>query len=516
MVNSPATTARTARTARTAVIPGAAAAPAPREPSDPTSASSASIARPDGLRGWAPWRRQYVAGLVLLDAGVVVAAIGAGYLVRFGTVYPASRSVPYPLVGLAVAVGWLVCLQAAGAYETRHLSAGAEEFKRVIRAGLVVAGLTAAVCYVVALDVARGVVAVVIPLGMGLLLLGRWLSRRAVAWRRNEGDWTYRIIAVGSRDAVNHLIATSHKRSQAGLRVIGACLDDADLSTPLDGGVQVVGKAVDAARVAEQWGADVVALAGSSLPPYRIRELGWQLEGSGRELVMSPGLTDVAGPRVHVSPVEGLPLMWVDQPQFTGLSRVVKRAMDILGAAVVLVLAAPLLIVVAALIKATSRGPVLFTQQRTGQHGQEFAVFKFRSMYVDAEARRAELMERNESDGALFKMRRDPRVTSIGRIIRRLSIDELPQVLNVLRGEMSLVGPRPLAAEDSGYQGHARRRLLVRPGMTGLWQVSGRSDLSWDDAVRLDLYYVENWSLALDLAIVARTVHTVLRGRGAY
>ncbi|MCW2602499.1 MAG: exopolysaccharide biosynthesis polyprenyl glycosylphosphotransferase, partial [Pseudonocardiales bacterium] len=438
------------------------------------------------------WPSQYAGALALLDAGIIVASVGLGYLLRFGTLYPDSRSVSYPLVGLLVALGWLAMLQAGGAYEIRHMSVGAEEFKRVIRASLLLAGVTAAVCYVAALDVARGFVAGVIPIGMCLLVLGRWLSRKTVVARRKNGEWSYRIVAVGSRDSVNHLIETSHRQSSSGLIVIGACLDDSDLRTPLACNVPVVGLATDAARLAEELDADVVALAGSSLAPYRIRELGWQLEGTGRELVMAPGLTDVAGPRVHVSPVEGLPLMWVDQPQFTGAARLVKRAMDLLGSLVVLVLASPVLIAVALGVKATSRGPVFFKQQRTGQHSTDFEVFKFRSMYVDAEARRADLMDQNENDGALFKMRRDPRVTPIGRLIRRLSLDELPQIINVLRGEMSLVGPRPLASIDSGYVGNARRRLLVRPGMTGLWQVSGRSDLSWDDAVRLDLYYVEN------------------------
>ena len=497
------------------VDPAHLALPQPRVAADPLPARPV-VAPMASQGGSASWRSQYIGALALLDAGIIVASVGLGYLLRFGTLYPDSRSVSYPLVGLLVSAGWLAALQAGGAYEIRHLSVGAEEFKRVIRASLLLAGVTAALCYVAALDVARGFVAGVIPIGMCLLVLGRWLSRQTVLARRRNGEWSYRIVAVGSRDSVNHLIETSHRQSGSGLVVIGACLDDADLRTPLACDVPVVGLATDAARMASELDADVVALAGSSLAPYRIRELGWQLEGTGRELVMAPGLTDVAGPRVHVSPVEGLPLMWVDQPQFTGAARLVKRVMDLVGALLVLLLASPVLVAVAVAVKATSRGPVFFKQQRTGQHSNNFEVFKFRSMYVDAEARRADLMDQNENDGALFKMRRDPRVTSVGRVIRRLSLDELPQIINVFRGEMSLVGPRPLATADSGYEGSARRRLLVRPGMTGLWQVSGRSDLSWDDAVRLDLYYVENWSLSLDLAIIARTVHTVVRGRGAY
>jgi exopolysaccharide biosynthesis polyprenyl glycosylphosphotransferase len=233
---------------------------------------------------------------------------------------------------------------------------------------------------------------------------------------------------------------------------------------------------------------------------------------------MAPGLTEVAGPRVHVSPVEGLPLMWVDQPQFTGATRFVKRAVDVVGASLLLLLGAPFLLLTALIVRLTSRGPALYASTRLGEHGREFRVFKFRSMYQDAENRRADLLELNESDGGiLFKIRDDPRVTRIGKLLRKYSIDELPQLLNVLNGSMSLVGPRPpLPDEVDRYQSEVRRRLLVKPGMTGLWQVSGRSDLTWDEAVRLDLYYVENWSLGLDLAIIARTVWVVMRSRGAY
>ena len=245
---------------------------------------------------------------------------------------------------------------------------------------------------------------------------------------------------------------------------------------------------------------------------------GLAFEGTGRNLVMAPGLTEVAGPRVHVSPVENLPLMWVDQPQFTGLRRLVKRAVDLVGAGEILLLVMPFLIFVALLVKATSRGSVLYRSVRLGQQGRPFTVYKFRSMHSDAEQARAELSDLNEGDaGMLFKIHRDPRVTPVGRFIRKFSLDELPQLFNVICGSMSLVGPRPpLPDEVERYRAHVRRRLLVKPGLTGLWQVSGRSDLSWDESVRLDLYYVENWSLALDLAIIARTVRAVLRSHGAY
>lgn len=197
-------------------------------------------------------------------------------------------------------------------------------------------------------------------------------------------------------------------------------------------------------------------------------------------------------------------------------SRAVKRVVDFVGAAVLLLLLVPMLLVAAVAVKADSPGPVLFRQRRMGRDGEEFDVLKLRTMRLGAEQARASLAARNEGDGHLFKIREDPRVTAVGRLLRRYSLDELPQLVNVLMGHMSLVGPRPLPVEDSAFTGEARRRLLVRPGLTGLWQISGRSDLAWEDALRLDLQYVDSWSVWLDLAILLRTPTVVLRGEGAY
>jgi exopolysaccharide biosynthesis polyprenyl glycosylphosphotransferase len=271
---------------------------------------------------------------------------------------------------------------------------------------------------------------------------------------------------------------------------------------------------VDAVRASA---ADTVAM--SYAPEFTadiVKRLAWELEGSGVDLVVAPRVTDVAGPRISIRPVAGLPLLYVDEPVFSGPTRVVKRGIDLLGSGIGLLLLSPILLGVALWIRATSEGPALFRQTRIGRDGEEFRVVKFRTMYQDAEARKAELMGDNETDGPLFKMSDDPRITKPGKILRRTSIDELPQLINVFKGEMSLVGPRPLPVDDSDFKGHVRRRLLVRPGITGLWQVSGRSDITWDEAVRLDLYYVENWSLALDLTILMRTVLAVWRGEGAY
>jgi exopolysaccharide biosynthesis polyprenyl glycosylphosphotransferase len=226
----------------------------------------------------------------------------------------------------------------------------------------------------------------------------------------------------------------------------------------------------------------------------------------------------VAWPRLHIQPVAGLPLVHVEESEFTGFRRVLKGAFDRLVTAVALLLLAPVAIGVALAVGFTSRGPVFFRQTRVGKNGQTFRMVKFRSMYVDAEERRAELERLNvNGDGVLFKIRNDPRITRVGRVIRKYSLDELPQLFNVLTGRMSLVGPRPpLPTEVARYGDDMRRRLLVKPGITGLWQISGRNDLSWEQTKQLDLRYVENWSLGSDLLILWKTPSAVAKGSGAY
>ena len=248
-----------------------------------------------------------------------------------------------------------------------------------------------------------------------------------------------------------------------------------------------------------------------------LRELSWQLEGTGVDLLVAPAITDVAGPRIHIRPVAGLPLLHVDEPTFGGPRRVAKAVLDLTLALVLLVLLLIPSLLVALAVKLDSRGPVLYRQERVGRDGTTFPMWKFRSMRVGADQELTELQRLNDADGPLFKLQQDPRVTRVGAFLRRHSLDEIPQLLNVLLGTMSLVGPRPsLQAEVDRYPAQLRRKLYVKPGMTGLWQISGRADLSWDEAVRLDLYYVENWSVALDGLILWKTLAAVVRGRGAY
>ncbi|PZS29882.1 MAG: hypothetical protein DLM58_14655 [Pseudonocardiales bacterium] len=465
----------------------------------------------------ARWSRSFVRQLLVTDAICALLAITLGWFVRYG--FPSDAYVnSYLVFGVVITAGWIVCLHAVGAYDVRRISTGSREFQRVLRASMNLAGVVAITGYLTGILLAHTFLAIVIPVGALLMVVTRYSGRKTVHARRRHGQWTSAILAIGTSESVRHLAEVLSRNPQAGLVVVGACVEDAEIGESVCRGVPVVGDVNHAAAMAVELEVDIVAVAGAGMGPRRIRELGWALEGTGCNMVMAPGLTEVAGPRVHVSPVEGLPLMWVDQPQFTGVSRIIKRGLDVLGASLILALSLPFLLLIGLLVKVTSRGPALYLSTRMGQDGREFQAYKFRSMYHGAEQRRGDLIELNESiGGVLFKIRRDPRVTPVGRVLRRFSLDEMPQLLNIIGGSMSLVGPRPpLPDEVEHYHTDVHRRLLVKPGMTGLWQVSGRSDLSWDESVRLDLYYVENWSLALDLTIIVRTVWVVLRSRGAY
>ncbi len=462
----------------------------------------------------ADWSRTVVNRLVTADAICALVAVAAGFEARVGL----ADVRMYLANSVLLALGWLASLAVQGSYEIRRIATGTREYQGVVRAGAALAGSVAIVCYLANSLVGRTFVAIVIPIGIGLMVATRFFLRLSVYRHRRRGLWSSAILAVGTSESVQHLADIARRTPEAGLIVVGACVEDAVKGEEIAPGVPVVGGVSSAAEMAEALDVDVVAVAGSGLGPRRIRELGWALEGTRRNMVMAPGLTEVAGPRVHVSPVDGLPLMWVDQPQFTGTRRIVKRVVDVLASGGALIVAAPLLALIALAVRLTSRGPVIYRSTRLGQGSKEITVLKFRTMVRNADKIRSDLLTLNECEGGpLFKMRRDPRVTRVGRLLRQFSLDELPQLVNVLIGSMSLVGPRPpLPEEVERYQGDVRRRLLVKPGLTGLWQVSGRSDLPWDESVRLDLYYVENWSLGFDFAIIARTVSAVLRRRGAY
>lgn len=492
--------------------------PAPRSPQttdlhDVTAAPPVVTGRRRPLPGWL---RSYRVTAVAADLLAVGLAGATAEVVRFGTdVEPVTvvRLGLFPLL-------WLGVVLANGGYHVGVLGMGSEEFRTLVRAGVETLAAISFVSYAASLELSRGLVVVAVPTVVLLSCATRWLLRRRLRRRRAAGQCMRSVVAIGREKAVLELVRQLRQDRHCGMVVVGACVPDpstADLLPQED--IPVLGDLTSAARVVRASDADTVAVMSSSeTAATYLRRLSWELEGSGVELLVAPGVMEVAGPRMHVRPLIGLPLLHVEEPQFTGPRRWAKEVLDRVLAAVALILALPFIVAIAVAVRRDSPGPVLFLQRRVGRAGRPFTMIKFRTMIVDADARRIELAGRNQnSDGPLFKVCDDPRVTRVGRVLRRLSLDELPQLLNVLTGHMSLVGPRPpLPAEVAGYDDAVRRRLLVKPGLTGLWQISGRSDLSWDQSVRLDLRYVENWSPSLDLMILWKTLGAVVRGTGAY
>ena len=449
---------------------------------------------------------------MLQDFLAASVAAGVAVLARFGT----NPQALYLALTLLFPPLWLLVCTSTRSYELRFLGTGSEEFRRVFDAGVRLLAVAGVLSLAFQFDLARRYVLVALPLTVSLTLLARYVARQVLHRRRARGLCLHRVVVVGRERSCAELVRQLRYEPFAGFSVVGACIDRTQ--GPVVEGVPVLGPSSSVIDALRRTDADTVAVgAWSDFSQVDLRRLSWQLEGSGVALVVAPSLTDIAGPRIHIRPVAGLPLLHVEEPEFSGWRRLVKGSYDRLAAFLVLLLGSPMLIALALVVVVTSRGGALFRQTRVGVDGRTFMMYKFRSMYDDAEERLAGLHALNDNDGLLFKMRDDPRVTPVGRWLRRFSLDEAPQLLNVVRGDMSLVGPRPpLPREVAQYGADVRRRLLVRPGLTGLWQVSGRSDLSWEESVRLDLHYVENWSLALDIMIICRTVAAVLRTRGAY
>jgi exopolysaccharide biosynthesis polyprenyl glycosylphosphotransferase len=463
-----------------------------------------------------PWRRRRAAALLTIDSVAVIAAVTCGYAIRFGPSMT-THGVSYLAVGAGIFCGWIGMLAVADTYESRHLGVGTDEYRRVAVATFRVWGATAIGCYVLHAQVARGFCIVAMPLGLGLLLTGRAAARNHLIGLRKRGESLHRVVMVGDRQAVAELTAQFRRQPAAGFHVVGACLPAEQDQLRAGDAIPVLGSVESIPSVVTRYEADTVVVASSAgIDANLARRIAWGLEGTGTDLVVAPAVAEIAGGRVSLRPVAGLPLLHLSEPVFTGWRKVTKACLDRALAGLALLVLAPMLVLVAVAIRLDSAGPALYAQKRIGKDGRAFVVWKFRTMHTDAARRLTEIAALNESDGLLFKVRDDPRVTRLGRPLRRLSIDEIPQLINVVLGEMSLVGPRPLPVSESDFAGDTRRRLLVMPGLTGLWQVSGRSALSWDDAVRLDLYYVENWSILLDLTIMLRTVRAVLTGSGAY
>jgi exopolysaccharide biosynthesis polyprenyl glycosylphosphotransferase len=459
------------------------------------------------------WVKGYLRAVVVADC----ACAGVGAFAAVELRFPKDVTGTYIALSMALPILWLVSLSLAGGYDVRFIGTGSDEFRRVINAGVSLTAAVAIISYATNVELSRAYLLISLPSMTAMDLVARYAMRKRLHRMRLAGHCLLNVVAVGHELAVADLIIELRRDQYHGLRVVAACLASpagrADVAgVPVYGGLDDVSLAVDAFEAEE-----VAVLACPEMDGVRLRALAWDLEKTGTALCVSPALLDVAGPRTTIRQTAGLTLLHVDHPQLGGMRLVVKDLFDRCVAGAALLLLSPVMVLLAITIWLSDRGPALFTQTRVGKDGRKFRIYKFRTMVVDAEQHKAMLLARNDLDGIIFKLRRDPRVTSLGSYLRRWSVDELPQLVNVFRGDMSLVGPRPaLPDEADKYADHVRRRLVVKPGLTGLWQVNGRSDLSWEESVRLDLRYVENWSFALDLQILWKTVSVLLRGSGAY
>jgi len=474
-----------------------------------------------GAKGWS---RKYQLRLFLSDVFVIALIMVAAQALRFGwdphVPVAGPSAPPYWFVGAGIGLLWLIMLSWTRSREPRILGHGPQEFQRVLTSSWYAFSIVAIVGFLTQWQISRGYLLFALPVGTLALLIYRSAWRAWIHSQRDAGELQAQVLVVGPLRTSEQMIRRLRSSRRAGYNVIGVCLPPSsrgELSEDLSD-VPVLGTIDGAVAVAAAAGAEYILLSGNdAISLSEARRLGWSLEGTGIGLIVVPAMVDIAGPRVMMSPVEGLPLLHVDPAEFTGNKYAVKSVADRVSSAVILAILGLPMVLIALAIKAASPGKVFFRQQRLGRGGEVFNMLKFRSMYADAESRLHEVSGDNDGNAVLFKMKDDPRVTPVGRFLRRFSLDELPQLFNVLKGDMSLVGPRPpLPAEAALWDERVFRRQLVKPGMTGLWQVSGRSDLNWDESVRLDLYYTENWSLGGDFVIILRTVLAVLRRRGAY
>jgi exopolysaccharide biosynthesis polyprenyl glycosylphosphotransferase len=463
------------------------------------------------------WTGRYLRQALLIDgAAALIAGLVAlrGQLTSHG-----SLPVAYVALTLSLPIAWIACVALARGYEARFIGAGADEFRRIINAGIALTGAVAIVSYATTARVARGYVVIAMPAVVAIDLAARYWLRKRLHKNRRSGGCMRRTVAVGHPQDVEALINELQREPYHGLSVVAVCLAGTTPSADPDlQGVPVHGGLDDVMPAVRSSDADTVAvLACPEMNGAELRKLAWELEKTDTDLCLAPALLDVAGPRTSIRSAAGLPLLYMDHPDLTGARQAVKSLFDRLVAATALFLLSPLFIAIALAVKLGDGGPVFFRQVRVGRNSRPFNVYKFRTMVVGADKMKTELEQLNEGNGVLFKIKHDPRITKAGSLLRRYSLDELPQLINVVLGQMSLVGPRPALPEETAEYGDTvRRRLAVRPGITGLWQVSGRSDLPWDEAVRLDLRYVENWSFALDLQILWKTWSAVIKGEGAY
>jgi len=477
-----------------------------------TSAKSSLFAGLATL-GAGSWTTRYLRLATLADAVCGLVAGLLAFQIRFD-----DQAGEYLALSLALPLVWVATVGLSGANDVRFIGVGTDEFRRVLNAGAFLIAAVAILSYAFKAELARGYVVIALPSLTAFDLLARFALRRHLHHARKQGHCMRRVVVVGHALVVADIVTVLRRETYHGLTVVAACVADA-LPAGLLGETPIAEGLDGVPEMVSKFEADTVAvLACPEMAGARLRTLAWDLEKTGTDLCVAPALLDVAGPRTTIRPTAGLPLLHMDHPEFSGARLIMKGIFDKAFALLALALLAPVFALLALAIKLDDGGPALFRQTRVGRDGRRFSVVKFRTMVPDAEALKSALAQRQiQQDGVLFKIKDDPRLTRVGRRLRRWSLDELPQLLNVLAGDMSVVGPRPALPEEvARYGDFVRRRLVVKPGITGLWQVNGRSDLSWDESVRLDLRYVENWSLVLDLQILWKTCAAVVRGSGAY
>lgn len=459
------------------------------------------------------WRRRYWWYLIAVDTLVLAWSLSGACIFTSGThrtlVIPTSLELP--LSGV-LAVVWLILLSVSGSRHPQVYGVGVDEYRKIVIAmGL---WLAAAALIALTLNADLSLFFILLAAGFGVVGTGvaRWLLRRWLVARRKQNEqYCSKVVVYGASAQVLDIAREISQSNTFGLALAGIAAPPGCVAAVRD----VAHISDDPVQAMRSLGGDTLVLT-SGAGQEMVRAAGWQIDAQNESLILADTLVDIAGPRIAFRYVANLTLVTVNQPTFSGISRFMKRTFDALTAALALVILSPLLLAIGLTIRATSPGPALFTQTRVGYQGVPFRIHKFRSMVQGAES--VPVMQTGRAGNeVLFKEPDDPRITRVGRLLRRYSLDELPQLFNVLVGNMSLVGPRPPLPEEAIQFDHAiNRRFLVKPGITGMWQVNGRSNLSWEESVRFDQYYVENWSFMLDLQILWRTARVVIRGIGAY
>ena len=480
------------------------------------------------------WRYLYVAALVAVDVLVMLLSLVICFAFNPGAYDTVTRAMPIWAFLLAYCVIGLLCLAFAGAYHRHVMAEGYELYTKLINAAIFTIVLASCVAFMLNLQLPRTALIIAPLVGLVCELVARWMMRCLLHHHRRRGECKYTTVIVGSSEGINRTLRLMRRNSALGYMPVAVCpiapdprMDDAYVVTnfvadpDIEGAdkLRVLSFGSRFARTIERMGVQEVYIADVlSRDSKLLHAMSLAIESLGIELAISVSLADVGGHRLHLRNSAEQQVLIASLPQYRTTTYVIKRIIDIVLSAVALVISSPIMLGVAIAIKLDDGGPVLFKQTRVGIHGKPFTMYKFRSMVTNAEEIKAKLAaESGQTDRFIFKLKDDPRITKVGKFIRKTSLDEFPQFFNVFKGDMSLVGPRPaLPDEVARYGSLYSTRLLVKPGITGPWQVSGRSDLSQEQSEFLDVSYIENWSITGDLAILAKTVMVVFRGTGSY